>query len=82
MVMRPAVSYIPYAKYSREQTGNIITFEKFEEGYLLYGTCDYTESGNESDDNSTLSPLSSEEEMDAMSSGDESGAGPMSTDML
>ena len=32
MVMRPAVTYTPYATSSREQTGNIITFTQFEEG--------------------------------------------------
>ena len=35
MVMRPDVSYTPYATSSREQTGNIITFTQFEEGNLL-----------------------------------------------
>ena len=35
MSMRSSVSYEPYAKYSREQTGNIITFAQFEEGSLL-----------------------------------------------
>ena len=35
MAMRPAVSYIPYAAYSREQTVNIITFAHFDEGGLL-----------------------------------------------
>ena len=33
--MRPAVSYIPCAKYSKEQTSDIITFAQFEEGVLL-----------------------------------------------
>ena len=31
MDIRLAVSYIPYATYSREQTSNIITFVQFEE---------------------------------------------------
>ena len=35
MAMRPDVSYTPYAKSSREKTGNIITFKNFEEGNLL-----------------------------------------------
>ena len=39
-------------------------------------------SGNESDDDSNLPPLISEEDMDAISSGDEYDAEPMSTDML
>ena len=61
MDMRPDVSYIPYDTSSRERTGNIITFTHFEEGNLLSETHDDTESGNESDDNSTMPPLISEE---------------------
>ena len=57
MAIRPAVSYIPYATYLREQTGDVITFIQFEEGNLLSETCDNTESGNEYDDDSTLAPL-------------------------
>ena len=34
MAMRPAVTYTPCATSSREQTGNIITFTKFEEGNI------------------------------------------------
>ena len=82
MDMQPAVLYIPCATYSREQTGDIITFEQFEEGYLLSETRDNTESGNKYYDNSTLSPLISEEEMDTMSSVNEYDAEPMPTDML
>ena len=33
--MRPSVLYIPYATYSHEKTGGIITFALFEEGGLL-----------------------------------------------
>ena len=51
MDMRPAVSYVTCATYSREQTGNIITFVQFEEGNLLYETCDDSERGNKSDYN-------------------------------
>ena len=40
------------------------------------------ESGNEYYDNSTLSPLISEEEMGLMSLVNKSDAGPMSTDIL
>ena len=32
MMMRLAVMYTPCATYSREQTGDIITFTHFEEG--------------------------------------------------
>ena len=74
MTMRPAVSYIPYATSSKEHTGNITTFAKFEEGDLLSENRDDTESGNEYDDDSTLAPLFDEEAMDAISSGNESDA--------
>ena len=35
LTMRPSVSYILYTTSSHEQTGNIITFEKFEEVDLV-----------------------------------------------
>ena len=54
--MRPAVSYTPCAKYSKEKTGDIITFTQFEEGNLLPESHNYTESGNKYDENSTLPP--------------------------
>ena len=81
MDMLPAVSYIPYDTSARGQTGNIITFSQFEEGNLLSKNRDYTEISNKSDDDSNLAPLISEEEMDTMSSCDESNSEPMSTDM-
>ena len=34
MVMRPEVTYTPYATYSRKQTSDVITFAKFEEGTI------------------------------------------------
>ena len=40
MDMRPSVTYTLYATYSKEQTGDIITFVQFEEGNLLSETCD------------------------------------------
>ena len=89
MDMRPAVSYISYATSSREQTNDIIKFVQFKEGNLLSETRnllsetrDDKESGNKYDDESTMLLLISEEEMDAISSGDESDAEPISTDML
>ena len=51
MYMRPVVSYIPYATYSKEQTGDIITSAHFEEVNLLSEYCNDMESGNESDEN-------------------------------
>ena len=50
--------------------------------FLLSETRNDTEIGKTSDDDSTIAPLISEEEMDALSLGDESDAEPMSTDML
>ena len=55
--MHLAVSYIPYALYSKEQTGNIIKLAQFEEGNLLFENRDYSESGDESDDDSIMPPL-------------------------
>ena len=68
------MSYIPYATFSKEKIVNIIRFAQFEDGNLVSKTRNDTESGNKSDDNSTLSPLISEEEMNEMSLGDESDA--------
>ena len=34
MAMHPAVTYILYATYWKEQTGNVITFQEFEEGNI------------------------------------------------
>ena len=67
MPIQRAVSYIPYDKSSREKTGNIITFAHFEEGNVLSETRDDTESGKNYDDDSTLPPLISEEEIDILS---------------
>ena len=53
-----------------------------EEGNLLSKSCNDTKGGNEYDDDSTLAPLISEEEMDVMSSVEESDDETMSTDML
>ena len=76
--MRQAVSYTLYATSSREKNGNIIKIAQFEKGDLssetqnLWSeTRDDAESGYKSDDNSTISPLISEEEMDTVSSGNE-----------
>ena len=82
MYIRPEVSYITYDTSSEEQPGDIITFTHFEDGNLLSKSCNDTESSNESDEDSTLPPLISEEEMDAMLLGDEYDAEHMSIDML
>ena len=57
MVMHPAVTYTPCVMSSRGGTGNIITFAQFEEWNILTKTRNDAESGDESDDNSIISPL-------------------------
>ena len=61
MDMRPDVSYISCATYSKEQTRNIITFAQFEEGDLLYETREDSESNDKSgdkyNDGSIMRPL-------------------------
>ena len=82
MAMRLAVQYIPYAIYSKEKTVHVITFTQFEDGNLLLESCNRTERGDKPEDNLTFPPLISEAKIYEMSSGDESDAEPMSTDML
>ena len=72
-----------------KKTVNKTTSSHFEEGgslsethHLLSETRENTEKGNKYYDDSTMPPLISKEEMDAMSSGDEYEYGPMSTEML
>ena len=79
MVMHPAVTYIPFATSSREQTGNIITFTQFEERNIQTKTCNDAESGHESDNESIMM---SEQDMDAMNYGDKSDYDLISTEML
>ena len=66
MAMCIEVTHTPCATSSKEQTGNILTFAQFEEGNLVSETHNNVESGDESDDNSIMQPLLSEEKMDAM----------------
>ena len=54
MVMRPAVTYAPYAASSKEKTGDVITFAQLEERNLLTETRNDTESGDESDSESIM----------------------------
>ena len=82
MAMQQTVSKKPYATYSKEKTGDIIKFVQLEEGNLLSKSCNNKESGNEYDEDSNLAPLISNEEMDAMSSDNESDDENMYTDML
>ena len=82
MVMRPDMTYTPSATSLRGKTGNIITFSQFEEGDILTNTRNNAEIGDKSNDDSIIPPLLSEEEIDAMDSGDESDYDLMSTEML
>ena len=82
MGMRPAGTYTPSDTYLREQTGNIIMFAHFEEGNILTKTRKDSESGDEYDDESIMSPLLSKEDMDAMDSGDKSDHDIISTEKL
>ena len=61
MEMRPAVTYTPCAMSSREQTGNIITFAKFEDGNILTKTRNDAESGDKSNDESIMTMDSGDE---------------------
>ena len=79
MAMCPAVMYTPYATFSKEQTGNVITFAQFEEGNILTETRNDAESGDESNSESIMM---SEQDMDAMNSGDESDHDIISTEIL
>ena len=78
MAMRPAVNYTPYATSSKEQTGDVITFAQFEEGNILTKTCNDAESGDKSDNESIMM---SEQDIDAINSGDESDHDLISTEM-
>ena len=82
MAMRLEVKYTPYDISSMEQTGNIITFSQLDEGNLLSETHNDAESGDESNDDSIVSRLLSEEDMDAMNSGDKSDHDFISTEIL
>ena len=54
MAIRPEVTYTPYDKSSKEQTGDVITFAQFEEGKILTETRNDAESGDESDSESLM----------------------------
>ena len=69
MAIYPAVTYIPCATSSREQTGNIIMFTQFEEGNKLTKTSNNAEND---DDDSIMAQLPRDENKDAMDSEDES----------
>ena len=77
--MFPAVTYTPYATSSKEKTGDVITFTQFQEEKILTETRNDAESGDESDNKSIIM---SEQDMDAINSGDESDHDLISTEML
>ena len=79
MAIRPAVMYTPYAKSLREQTGNVITFAKFEEGNILTETRNDTESGDEYDNKYIMM---SKQDMENLDSNEKSDHDLISTDML
>ena len=79
MAMRIAVTYTPYAMSSKEQSGDVITFTQFEEGNILTKTRNDAESDDESNNKSIMM---SEQDMDAINSGDESDHDLISTEML
>ena len=64
---------------SREQNGDVITFAQFEEGKILTETRNDAESGDESDNKSIMM---SEQDIDAINSGDESDLDIIYTEML
>ena len=63
VAMRPVVTYTPYATSSKEKTGDVITFAKFEEGNILTETHNDAESGDKPDNESVMM---SEKYMDAI----------------
>ena len=77
--MRPAVTYTLHGTSPREQTGDVITFTQFEEGNIWTETRNDAESSDESDNESIMM---SEQDMDAINSGDESDHDLVSTETL
>ena len=79
MAMRPEVTYTPYVTFSREKTGDIITFAQFEEVNILTETRNDAESGDESDSKSLMM---SEQDMENLDSDEQSNQDLISTEML
>ena len=78
MVMRPAVTYTPYATSLREQTGDVITFAQFEEVNLLTETCNNAENCDESDSESLMMI---EQDMENLDSNEKSDDNHISMEM-
>ena len=79
MVMRPAVTYTPYATSLKEKTGDVITFAQFEEWNILTETRNDAESIDKYDNESIMM---SEQDIEKINSGDESDHDLISTEML
>ena len=77
--MRPAVTYTPYATSSREQTGNVIMFAKFEEENILTETRNDADSCGESNNNSLMM---SKQDMENNNYGDELDHDLISTEKI
>ena len=79
MAMRPEVTYTPYATSSREKTGDVITFAKFEEGNILTETPNDAESGDKYDNESIMMR---EQDMENLDSNEKSDHDLISTEIL
>ena len=80
--MRLTLIYTPCATSSRENTGNIMTFAQFEEGYLQSEIRNDAGISDKSNDDPIIPPLLSKHEMNAMNYGYDSDHDPISTEML
>ena len=79
MLMRLLVTYTSYETSSKEQTGDVITFTQFEEGSILTGTRNNTESGDKYDSESLMM---NKQDMENIDSNEKSDHDLISTDML
>ena len=79
MAMRPTVMYTPYTTSPKEQTGNVITFKKFEEGNLMSETRNDTECSDEYDSESIMM---SEKDMENLDETEKSDDDLISTEKL
>ena len=79
MVMLLEVTYTLYETYSKEQTGNVITFTQFEEGNISTETRNDTESGDESNSKSLMM---NEQDMENPNSNEKSDHNLISTETL
>ena len=78
MAMHPSMTYTPYATSSKEQTGDVITFTRFQKGNILPENCNDAESGDKSDNESIMMI---KQDIEDINSGDESDHDLISTEM-